>query len=61
MKVPGSARLVLGVVLLTALTAAAQVTASVPYTVSTFATGVAGVYSAPDSMAVLDDHVFIGY
>src|ERR1700680_2451030 len=61
MKVPGSARLVLGVVLLTALTAAGQVTASVPYTVSTFATGVAGVYSAPDSMAVLDDHVFIGY
>jgi hypothetical protein len=61
MRVSGNARLVFCVVLLTALTAAAQVTASVPYTVSTFATGVAGVYSAPDSIAVLDDHVFIGY
>src|SRR3984893_13454149 len=41
--------------------AAAQVTASVPYTVSTFASGVAGVYFAPDSIAVLDGHVFVGY
>jgi hypothetical protein len=48
-------------VLLTALAAAGQVTASVPYTVSTFATGVAGVYFQPDSIAVVGGHIFIGY
>jgi hypothetical protein len=43
------------------LAAAGQVTASIPYTVSTFATGVAGVYFQPDSIAVLGGHIFIGY
>jgi hypothetical protein len=31
------------------------------YAVSVFAKGVAGKYTAPDSIAVLDGHVFIGY
>ncbi|HEY1984831.1 MAG TPA: hypothetical protein VGG85_05450 [Terracidiphilus sp.] len=31
------------------------------YSVSVFAQGVNGKYSAPDSIAVLDDHVYIGY
>lgn len=31
------------------------------YTVKVFATGVNGKFSAPDSIAVLRDHVFIGY
>jgi len=44
-----------------AVTASAQVTASVPYTVSTFATGVPGTYFQPDSIAVLGNHIFIGY
>jgi hypothetical protein len=48
-------------VLTTALAAVAQVTATVPYTVSTFATGMANVYFQPDSIALLDGHVFIGY
>ena len=61
MKVQHSVRLILCGVLLTAVTAAAQVIALVPYTVSTFASGVAGVYFAPDSIAVLDGHVFVGY
>ena len=47
--------------LLTAMAAAGQVTATVPYTVSTFATSVLGVYFQPDSLAVLGDHVFIGF
>ena len=46
---------------LTAAVAFAQVTAVVPYTVSVFATSVTGVYTQPDSIAVLDDHVFIGF
>jgi hypothetical protein len=61
MKVQHPARLIFFVVLLTALSATAQVTASVPYTVSTFATGVPGEYSAPDSIAVVGGHIFIGY
>ena len=57
-----SARLcVICSVLLTGLVAAGQVTASVPYTVSTFAAGVDGVYTKPDSIAVLNGHVFVGY
>ena len=48
-------------VLLLSLAAAGQVTASVPYTVSTFATSVTGVYFQPDSIAVLGSHVFIGF
>lgn len=61
MKAQHAARLIFCGVLLTALSVAAQVTPSATYTVSTFATGVAGVYSAPDSIALLDGHIFIGY
>src|SRR5579864_9796809 len=61
MKGQHAARLLVLVVFLTALTAAGQVTASVPYTVSTFAAGVDGVYTKPDSIAVLDGRVYIGY
>jgi hypothetical protein len=48
-------------VLLTAMAAAGQVSAAVPYAVSTFATGVANVYFQPDSIALLDGHIYIGY
>lgn len=48
-------------VLLTTLAAVGQVTAAVPYTVSTFATGVAGTYFQPDSIAVLGGYIYIGY
>jgi hypothetical protein len=62
MRVQYSARMIaLCGVLLLALAAAGQVTASVPYTVSTFATSVPGVYFQPDSIAVLDGHIFIGF
>lgn len=47
--------------LLTALCASGQVVASAPYTVSVFATSIPGVDYAPDSIAVLDGHVFVGY
>jgi len=46
---------------LPALAALGQVTPSTPYTVSVFATGVAGTYTKPDSIAILGSHVFIGY
>jgi hypothetical protein len=49
------------VVLLTGIASLAQVTASVPYTVSTFAAGVAGSYTKPDSIAVSGNRIFIGY
>jgi DNA-binding beta-propeller fold protein YncE len=61
MKVKHSVRLFFCGVLLTAVSAAGQVTASVPYTISTFATGVAGTYSQPDSIAVLGGYIYIGY
>ena len=61
MKVLHRVRLLVFAVLLTAVTAAGQVTASVPYTISTFATGVAGAYFQPDSIAVLGNRIFIGY
>ena len=61
MKVQHSARLFVFAVLLTTLAAASQVTVSVPYTISTFASGVAGTYFQPDSIAVLGNHIFIGY
>jgi hypothetical protein len=41
--------------------AMAQVTAVPPYTVSVFATSVPNVYFQPDSIAVLDEHIFIGF
>jgi hypothetical protein len=53
--------LALCILLLSTLTAFAQVTAVVPYTVSTFATSVPGVYTKPDSIAVLDGHIFVGF
>jgi hypothetical protein len=44
------------------LPAAAQMPSAVKgYTVTVFAQGVTGKYTAPDSVAVLGDHVFIGY
>jgi len=50
-----------GVALLTALAASAQVVAATPYTVSVFTTSIPGVDFAPDSIAVLRGHVFVGY
>jgi hypothetical protein len=44
-----------------ALSAGAQVTALTPYTVSTFASSVLGVYFQPDSIAVLHNDIFIGF
>ena len=48
-------------VLVAALAAAGQVTALPPYTVSTFATSVTGVYTQPDSIAIRGSQIFIGY
>jgi len=62
MKVPHSVRMTsLCVFLLLAGTAFGQVTALPPYTVSVFATGVQGLYFNPDSITMLDGHVFIGF
>jgi hypothetical protein len=62
MTYPKSLRLTLVcTVLLTALTASAQVVASPPYTMSVFATSILGVDFASDSIAVVDGLVFIGY
>jgi hypothetical protein len=62
MRVQQSARLIaVFAVLITALAAAGQVTPTVPYTVSTFATGISGVYFQPDSIALLNGHIFVGY
>lgn len=62
MRFQGIVRLfVTSCVLLTTLASVGQVTASVPYTVSTFATGVAGTYFQPDSIAVLGSYIYIGY
>jgi hypothetical protein len=44
-----------------AATAAAQVVAIPPYTVSVFATSVPHVYFQPDSITTWNGHVFIGY
>jgi hypothetical protein len=62
MKSPTILRLVVvGVAFLTGLVASAQVVATGPYTVSVFTTSIPGVDFAPDSIAVLDGHVFVGY
>lgn len=53
--------LAIGSALLTGLAASAQVVAAPPYKVSVFATSIPGVDFAPDSIAVVDDHVFVGY
>jgi hypothetical protein len=47
--------------LLSTLAASGQVVAAAPYTVSVFATSIPGVDFAPDSIAVLNGHVFVGY
>jgi hypothetical protein len=46
--------------LLTGLAASGQVVASAPYSVSVFTTSIPGVDFAPDSIAVVNGHVFIG-
>ena len=62
MKSPTILRLVVvGVAFVTGLVASAQVVATAPYTVSVFSTSIPGVDFAPDSIAVLDGHVFVGY
>jgi hypothetical protein len=62
MKSPNLLRLaVVCGVLLTALAASGQVVASPPYTVSVFATSIPGVDFAPDSIAVLNGNVYVGY
>jgi hypothetical protein len=48
-------------VLAAGLAAVGQVTALPPYTVSTFATSVTDVYFQPDSIAIRDNQIFIGY
>ncbi len=52
------ARLLLFGILSMALTAAGQVSTPVPYSISTFATGVANVYFQPDSIALLNGRIF---
>jgi hypothetical protein len=52
------------VLLLSVAPAFGQASAPTPvkgYTLSVFATGVAGQFTAPDSIAVFQDHVYIGY
>ena len=62
MKSSNILRLVIvGAALLTGLVASGQVVASAPYTVSVFTTSIPGVDFAPDSIAVVDGHVFVGY
>lgn len=62
MKTPSILRLVVvTAVLLTRFAASGQVVASAPYTVSVFATSIPGVDFAPDSIAVVNGNVFVGY
>ncbi|MFI5113969.1 MAG: hypothetical protein ACHP7J_02410 [Terriglobales bacterium] len=62
MKSPSILRLVaVCVALLTGLAASGQVVALAPYTVSVFATSIPGVDFAPDSIAVVNGDVFVGY
>jgi hypothetical protein len=62
MKSPYLLRLILVfIALLACVAASAQVVASAPYTVSVFATSIPNVDFAPDSIAVLNGHVFVGY
>jgi hypothetical protein len=61
-KSPSLTRLaVICSILLTALTVSGQVVAAPPYTVSVFATSIPGVDFAPDSIAVWNGNVFVGY
>jgi hypothetical protein len=53
--------LALAMVALPTGVASAQVTAIPPYSVSVFATSIPGVDFAPDSIAVVGGHVFVGY
>jgi len=61
MKSPSILRLVVCGALLTGLAASGQVAASAPYTVSVFTSSIPNVDFAPDSIAILDGHVFVGY
>jgi hypothetical protein len=62
MKSPSILRLlVFCAALLTGLAASGQAVASTPYAVSVFTTSIPGVDFAPDSVAVLNGHVFVGY
>jgi hypothetical protein len=62
MKSPSILRLILVCgALLSGLAASGQVVASAPYTVSVFATSIPNVDFDPDSIAILDGHVFVGY
>ena len=58
-------RIVLSVTLMLAasiLPASAQAPkAEKGYSISVFAKGVQGKYTAPDSIAVVHDHIFVGY
>lgn len=47
--------------LLMGMAASGQVVATAPYTISVFATSIPGVDFAPDSIAVVDGNVFVGY
>src|SRR6202163_3613935 len=51
----------LATALLIGLVASAQVVVAAPYTVSVFATSIPGVDFAPDSIAVWNGNVFVGY
>ena len=59
-RIPTSFIIVL-LAMATVATASAQVAAVPPYTVSVFATSVPKVYFQPDSIALWNDRVFIGY
>jgi hypothetical protein len=61
MKSPSILQLTLVCAALLTSLASGQVVAHAPYTISTFATSVPGVDFAPDSIAVVDGHVFVGY
>lgn len=62
MQLPHSLRIItLCLFVLAAAVSFAQVTAVTPYTVSVFATGVPKVYFNPDSITMLDGHIFIGF
>jgi hypothetical protein len=62
MRIKGSVWLVATLsILFSTLAASGQVTAAAPYSFTVFASSVTGQYTKPDSIAVVDGHVFIGY
>lgn len=60
MKSPSILQLTLVCAALLTSLASGQVVVHAPYTISTFATSIPGVDFAPDSIAVVDGHVFVG-